>query len=198
MTLRHRVEKRPRLHQVVNDLVYGLIDPSAMLAEICHLGKVYITERRSSDHIDERPSRSGKGRAPRVQRSLCLSGTCNCETGKRNCRMLQTSRLLLQSNQGPLPRRQMKLEISPAVHEFQSLADQLHQQFEQLDVDVATFWTGSCVPKRQSLLTPQALQGANLWQDQDSNEICLFSSAQLQYASFTRSLHDVSPGSLTC
>ena len=88
MTLRHRVEKRPRLHQVVNDLVYGLIDLSAMLAEICHLGQVYIIKRRASEPIDDRPSRSGKGRAPRVHRILCLGGIWNCETGIRNCKML--------------------------------------------------------------------------------------------------------------
>ena len=84
-----------------DDLVYGLIDPNAMLAEICHLGRVYIIERRTSDHIDDRPSRSGKGHAPRVQRTLCLGGTRNNETGKRNGKMLQTFRLLLQPNQGP-------------------------------------------------------------------------------------------------
>ena len=95
----------------------------------------------------------------------------------------------------------MKLEISTAVHDLQSLVDQHHQQIEQLDVDAVTCWTGLCVPKSQSLLTPPALQDLSLWKDQDNNEIFLFSSPQHPCASFARqhvSLHDGSPGNLIC
>ena len=79
MTLRHRVEKGPHLHQVVFDLVYDLTEPSAVPAEISHLGQVFIIESRASNRIDDRPLRNGEGHVPRVQRTLFLSGTRYCE-----------------------------------------------------------------------------------------------------------------------
>ena len=78
MTLRQRLERRQRLHQVANNLAEVLIGNVPSRADIRHNTQVFILECRASAPINDKPSRNKTGYFLRVQ-SLSVAQTCETQ-----------------------------------------------------------------------------------------------------------------------
>ena len=90
MTLRHHVEKGPHLHQVVNDLLVGLTEPSALPKSSSLKAERLIVLTTDPQGVGRDMSRESNAPLPEWHSEL------RDWHGMRNCKMLQTIRHFLQ------------------------------------------------------------------------------------------------------